>query len=78
MLFDEQNKEHLDRIKRLSQNRNIKICIPNGVKTRIDKLKLFDTSNQNIIIHTHFSNTISNDEICALKQELYAFIGKRP
>lgn len=74
MLFDCENKDHLDRIKKLSKRQDKKICMPIGVARIIDQLGLFAIDGQNIRIHTHFSNAVSNNELVALGNELRAFI----
>ena len=56
------NQEHLKRIRNLS-NMNKIICIPKGVRNYIDELELFNTKNENIIVHTNFANAISNEEL---------------
>jgi hypothetical protein len=76
LLNEDANKNHLERIKNLYKMDNI-ICIPKGLKRIIDKLKLFDTGNEKIVIHTHFSNAISNNELCTLGEKLLQFISKK-
>jgi hypothetical protein len=73
MLLNNENKYHLERIKRLSKIENL-ICIPKGVKTIIDKLQLFDTNSKKIVVHTHFSGAISNKELCDLGKKLREYL----
>ena len=65
MLTENSNKEHLNRIKDLVKM-NKTICLPKGVNTLINELGLFKTNSDKIIIHTHFSNAISNNELINL------------
>ena len=64
-LNDTSNKVHLNRIRELANMKKI-ICISVGVKNYINKLNLFNTDNDNIIIHTHFSNAIKDEELVKL------------
>ena len=69
LLNRKDNFIHLNRIKNLVDIGKI-ICIPQGVKTYIDRLKLFDTNNKKIIVHTHFSDAITNKELVELGEKL--------
>jgi hypothetical protein len=73
MLYSDENKDHLNRIKNFSKMEN-RICIPKGLKPIIKKLELFDTNNEKIIIHTDFSNAVSNKELYDLGEKLLEFI----
>jgi hypothetical protein len=73
MLLNNENKYHVERIKRLVEMENL-ICIPKGVKPIIDELQLFDTNSKKIIVHTHFSNAISNKELYELGKKLQEYI----
>jgi hypothetical protein len=75
-LCDNENKEHLDRIKRLFEIKNI-ICISKSVKRIIDKMKLFDTDNDKIIIHTHFSGAVTNKDLDDLAKRLLEYINDK-
>jgi len=74
MVLDDKNKCHIELIKKLSKKKNVKICIPYGLITIIEKLKLFETKSENIIPHTHFSSSISNKDLESLKEELHKFL----
>ena len=63
------NQEHLERIRNLS-NMNKIICVSVGVRNYIDELRLFNTKNENIIVHTNFANAISNEELKNLGSRL--------
>jgi len=64
MLKSPENKAHLERIRNIFNLDNI-ICISKGVKRIIENEKLcFNLKRKNIIIHTHFSGAISNEDIC--------------
>lgn len=68
MVLDENNKDHLNRIKKLQQNGKVTFFIPDGLRKYIDKLQLFPSNANNVIYHTHFSNAISNEEITRIRQ----------
>ena len=73
MLNDNVNKDHLDRIKNLYKMEN-RICISKGVKRIIDKLKLFDTNNKKIEVHTHFSGRIKDEDLRKLGLRLRKYL----
>lgn len=68
MVLSNENKSHLERIKKIQQNQSSLIFIPKGLVSIISKLQLFNVNSPNIIIHTHFSSCISNDEINELNK----------
>ena len=69
-----ENKEYRDRIIDLSKKKDIKICIPDGLKSIIDELGLFPTNGKNIITHKHFSDAISDEDLGELNKELHKFL----
>jgi hypothetical protein len=73
MLLDNENKNHLDRIRNLFEMEKL-ICIPHGVETFINELALFNVNNKKIIVHTHFSDSIANNELFALGKILKKYI----
>ena len=72
MLNASENKEHLNRIRKIFKMENI-ICISKGVKRIVEGLG-FNSIGKNIIYHTHFSGSISNDEIKGIKTKLWEYI----
>lgn len=68
MVLDENNKDHLNRIKKLQQNGKVNFFIPDGLRKYIYELQLFPSNANNVIYHTHFSNAISNEEITRIRQ----------
>ena len=73
MVNDNENKSHLERIRELTNKEKI-ICISTGVRKVINKIKLFDTFKDNIIIHTHFSDAITNYEIDNLRKKINDYL----
>lgn len=68
MVLATENRDHLNRIKKLQKNNDIVIFIPNGLKKVIEKINLFDIASSNLAFHTHFSNAISDYEIGEIGQ----------
>jgi len=71
MLKSPENKKHLETIRKIFESENNVICIPKGVKRVIDRLGGgFNLRRKNVIIHTHFSGSVSDKELHNLGDKL--------
>lgn len=78
LLFCDNNKKHLQRIKQLAEDKNKLIIVVGSKSTKkyIKKLKLFDLSNENIMVINHFSSAVTDEYLYNLGNTIRTFLNK--
>lgn len=78
LLLCDNNKNHLQRIKQLAEDKDKLIIVVGSTSTEeyIRKLKLFDLSAENIMVVNHFSSSVTNEYLENLGKTIRKFLNK--
>ncbi len=77
ILLSDENKEHLKRISKLANDKSkLIVIVGSATKRIINKLKLFNLSNENVIVCKHFSAAITDEYLYNLGNTIKTVLNK--